>query len=174
MHSEQIVADLEPGIYTATITDAANCPVVLTFNITEPNLLQVNGTSVNESGPNTNDGTASANPTGGSQPYTYAWSNDSTTVSINNLDEGVYTVTITDGNGCTAVQELSVGVDNCGLLTDFVLNNPLCVASSSGQATILLTGGSAPFTYNWSSGGSGETETGLSAGDYTVSVIDVN
>lgn len=168
------IEDLAPGPYTGTATDAANCPVEVLVMITEPDPLLANASSTNESGPGSNDGTASAGPTGGTAPYTYLWTTGDMTASIANLTADVYTVTVTDDNGCTAVQSVEVLSGNCGLLSDFLVVNPACNGLANGEATVLLTGGNGPFTYEWSSGGDEATETDLPAGSYTVSVIDVN
>lgn len=168
------IANLAPGTYSGTATDAANCPTVLLFTITQPDPLLANASSTNASGPGTNDGSVTAGPTGGTTPYTYSWNTGATTATVTNLGAGMYSVTVTDDNDCTATQTVEVLAGNCGLLTDFLVVNPLCNGLSNGQATVLLTGGSGPFTYDWSSGGSNATETGLAAGAYTVTVTDVN
>ena len=168
------IDNLAPGSYTGTATDAANCPVDLLVSITEPTPLLVNASSTDASGPGANDGSATAGPTGGTPPYTYLWTTGSTDATITGLGADIYTVTVTDDNGCTAVQSVEVLAGNCGLLSDFLVDNPSCNGLANGEATILLTGGNAPFTYDWSSGGTGATESNLPAGTYTVSVTDVN
>ncbi|MDX2248194.1 MAG: T9SS type A sorting domain-containing protein [Bacteroidia bacterium] len=60
------------------------------------------------------NGTASANATGGTSPYTYVWSNGSTTDIITGLDSGVYVVTVTDALGCTDTDSIEVG-SNVGI-----------------------------------------------------------
>ena len=60
----------------------------------------LNALSTQESSPGANDGTASVNPSGGTQPYNYAWSNGATSSSISGLTAGSYTVAVTDSNGC--------------------------------------------------------------------------
>ena len=63
---------------------------------------------------------------------------------------------------------------DCGLSSSFLVTNPTCNGLSNGEATVLLTGGNGPFTYEWSSSGTDATETGLGAGTYTVTITDVN
>ncbi|MFN8302281.1 MAG: HYR domain-containing protein [Saprospiraceae bacterium] len=168
------VTGLAPGQYTVTIMDAANCPSELTFTVFEPTQVNANATGEGTSGPNTNDGSATANPTGGFSPYSYLWSNDETTQTITGLGAGSYTVTVTDTNGCSSVQTVDLEEGNCGLLTSILLTSPNCNGEASGSATIVLTGGSEPFNYIWSSGSTDATATDLGAGDYTVTVTDVN
>ncbi|GAB4498289.1 MAG: hypothetical protein OHK0019_33370 [Saprospiraceae bacterium] len=168
------IENLEPGSYSATVTDAANCPTEILVVITQPSPLAVNATSTDASGPISNDGTASASPTGGTPPYKFLWSTGDMTANISGLAAGTYTVTVTDDNDCTAVQSVEVLAGNCGLLSDFISENPTCNGLANGEATVLLTGGAGPFTYDWSSGGNNATETGLPAGTYFVSITDIN
>ena len=172
--STMSVSDLSPGIYTVTVTDDANCPEAIAFTITEPNILKANATAVDMSGPTTDDGMASASPSGGITPYTYLWSNGEMTAMIDSLAAGTYTVTVTDENGCTDVQEVEVLPGNCGIIVDFIVAPATCNGLATGGATAVLNGGTGPFTYNWSSGGTEETESDLPAGTYTVTIVDAN
>lgn len=174
METTATIQNLAPGSYSGTATDAGNCPVEVLVLITEPALLQANATSTDASGPGSNDGTATAGPTGGTTPYTYLWTTGDMTASITGLGAGIFTVTVTDDNGCTAVQSVEVLAGNCGLLSDFIAENPSCNGLANGVATVVLTGGNGPFTYLWSSGGDEATEGNLLAGTYAVSVTDVN
>ncbi len=168
------VQNLSPGIYTVVVTDAANCPKAVSFTISEPILLKANATATNMSGPATNDGSATAGPSGGTSPYTYLWSNNETTTTITGLAAGLYTVTVTDENGCTAVQTVEVLPGNCGLTVSFQASPAVCNGEANGAATVVLNGGTGPFTYAWSTGGSAVTEPDLAAGTYTVTITDSN
>lgn len=166
------VTNLAPGAYTLEVVDGANCPEVLSFTITEPTAVVVNASTTSTSGVNTSDGTATANPAGGTPPYTFAWSNGDSTQTITGLAAGLYTVTVADANGCTAVQTVEVQPPACAITTNTLANPVLCNGGATGSASVVITGGAPPFTYQWSSGGSGPTEPGLAAGTYTVTVVD--
>ena len=122
-----------------------------------------------------NNGTATVTPTGGLPPFTYLWSpSGGTNATANGLSAGTYTVTITDANGCTGT--VSVNVTQPAALRDSasVLNHAPC-SSGNGSATVGVIGGTGPYTYLWTpGGGTNATESGLSSGTYTVSVIDNN
>lgn len=168
------IQDLSPGTYTVTATDDNNCPITANVTISEPQALAVNATATNETLAGANDGTASANPTGGTGTYTYLWSNNETTQSIENLEPGEYTVTITDENGCNEVQAINVAPFGCTLNGDVSFSNITCKGAADGQATVNLSGGTAPFNYDWSNGATTATIENLTAGTYSVIVLDDN
>lgn len=166
------IVNLSPGSYTVTATDANDCPLVLSAEITQPTALQANATATGETALNAADGSATAPATGGSAPYTYAWSNGGTGQDIDNLTPGNYTVTITDANDCATVQTVTVNAFNCALAANVSTENALCFGENNGTATAEINGGTAPFTYAWSSGGTEMTEENLGAGNYTLTVTD--
>jgi len=168
------VNNLEPGQYAVSLIDGANCPVVVNFVITGPDTLLANAAGTGTSGPTTNNGTAAAAPSGGSGLYNYEWSTGETSAAIAGLSGGLYTVTVTDSNGCTAIQTVEVPVGNCGLESDFLSIQPTCSGLSNGEATVVINGGTGPFSYNWSSGGNQATESGLGGGVYQISLTDAN
>lgn len=172
--SSPSVSNLAPGLYSVTLVDDNNCPASLSINITEPALLEANATATHESAAGANDGTASANPTGGTGDVSYQWSNDATTQSISGLAPGSYSVTVTDENGCTDEQTVVVNSFNCIIAVQTSISNVTCAGINNGAVTVSLTGGTAPFTYLWSNGGNTATVSNLPGGEYSVSVTDVN
>jgi hypothetical protein len=117
-------------------------------------------------------GTVTVTPVGGTAPFTYAWSPMATNTPIlNNLAAGTYTVTVTDVNGCTSQTAVTITEPTPLVATSIATDELL---GSDGTATVNVSGGTAPYTYNWSSGGIGATETGLVAGVYTVNITDAN
>ena len=95
---------LSAGTYTVTVTDAGGCEAVQTVVIGEPTpVLAEVISSVDVSCYGAADGSATVNATGGTTPYTYAWSNGVTTTTATYLSAGItYTVTVTDASGCEA------------------------------------------------------------------------
>lgn len=166
------VTNLAPGAYTVEVIDGANCPEVLSFTITEPTAVVANVSATGTSKVNSSDGTATADPTGGAPPYSFTWSNGDSTQTITGLAAGLYTVTVADANGCTAVQTVEVPPPACAITTNTLANPVLCNGGATGSASVIVTGATPPLTYRWSSGGSGQNETGLAAGTYTVTVVD--
>lgn len=166
------VSGLEPGTYSVTATDGNGCEVVASTEIGEPSPLNANTTATGLTGTGSNDGTATANPTGGTSPFTFIWSNGGTSQTITGLPSANYTVSVTDANGCVAVQTVPVAPFGCSTLANVTSSNISCFGETDGQATVTLTGGLTPFTYNWSNGENTATINNLAAGTYTASVTD--
>jgi hypothetical protein len=120
-----------------------------------------------------NNGTATATATGNLVPVTYLWSNGATTASITGLTAGTYTVTVTETPTCTAVAAYTVteplAMDAACSKTDATT-----IGGADGTASVIATGGTAPYTYLWSNGQTTASITGLTAGTYTVTVTDLN
>lgn len=166
------ISNLSAGTYTVTVTDGENCTATATATVTQPAILQANASATGETGVGANDGTATAAPTGGTSPYTYLWSNDSTTATITGLAPGNYTITITDANACTSVQTVTVNSFNCAITASISSTNVTCNGANNGTATANVSGGTPPITYTWSNGDSTQTISNLSPGNYSVSIFD--
>lgn len=127
-----------------------------------------------------NTGMASVTPGGGYGPYTYSWSPSGGTASTaSNLTAGSYTVTVTDAYSCTATRNFSIIQPSQLVLNTLSQTNVSCYGASTGAASVqAASGGTAPYTYNWTPGnptGDGSTSvTGLTAGTWTVTVTDAN
>ena len=124
---------------------------------------------------NGNNGTATANPVGGTAPYTYSWNTIpvQTTQTATNLAPGTYSVTVTDACGNTGVATVTVTTTSA-LTVTFTTTNVSCFGLSTGQIIADTAGASLPpYTFLWSpSGGTGLTAQNLGAGNYTLSVTD--
>ncbi|MGO4773830.1 hypothetical protein ACEN2I_19430, partial [Flavobacterium sp. W22_SRS_FK3] len=135
------------------------------------------GSQTNISCAGTNTGNASVTPSGGIGSYTYSWSPTGGTGAIaTGLAAGTYTVTITDGIGCTATKSYTITETGTPInTTTGSQTNVSCSGGSNGTASVSPSGGTPGYTYSWSpSGGTAATATGLAAGSYTVTVTDAN
>ncbi len=162
------------GTYVATVTDGENCSASVTLNMSEPDLLVVNASATGETAQGANDGTATADPNGGTAAYMYNWSNGATTQTITSLEPGNYTVSVADANGCTAVQTLTVNTFGCNLEGFISVIDANCNGSNDGLASISLTGAVNPVSYAWSNGASTQSVNNLAPGQYMVSIVDGN
>jgi hypothetical protein len=102
-------SNLGPGIYTGMITDTLNCSISWSLPLSEPDSITIATTITAATGPAQANGSASLLPQGGVPPYTLLWSNGSTGLSIQNVLPGDYTAYLTDNNGCSSIQTLTVG-----------------------------------------------------------------
>lgn len=125
------------------------------------------------------DGNATATVGGGKSPYTYDWSNGTTTVSTSNptgatLSAGSYTLTVTDNLGCTKTASLTITEPATLTATPRIVKEVSCHGGSNGSVGVTAAGGTGPYTYAWSGGSTAATESGLSIGTYSVMITDAN
>jgi len=168
--------NLPAGIYTTTVTDAVGCTGIGSGTVAQPPLLVTTVSTTPATCFGGNNGTATANPTGGTPNYTYLWSNGQTTKTATNLSAGTVTVTVTDANGCSTVRTGTVGQPTA-LTTTVSTTAASCFGGNNGTATANPTGGTPGgpgYTYLWSNGQTTKTATALSAATYTVTVTDAN
>jgi hypothetical protein len=165
---------LATGTYLVSVTDGENCSAVASVVITQPELLVANATATGETALGANNGTATANPGGGTPAYTYLWSNGATTQTITNLAPGSYTVAVGDANGCTALQTVTVNAFGCSLQANISTVNVSCNGAQNGTASVSLNGAANPVSFSWSNGATTQTVGNLAPGLYTVSVLDGN
>lgn len=157
--------------YTLSVADASGCTVTRTVTVT---VNQAVAATVSSTDPtcNQSNGSLTVNVTQAAPPYTILWSNAQTTPTISSLPAGLYSVLITDNNGCSL--NLSSGLNNVGgpSLSTSVINAG-CTNASNGSATVSATGIS-PFTYLWNTtpAQTTATATGLAGGSHMVSVTD--
>jgi gliding motility-associated-like protein len=170
------------GTYEVTVTQGPGCTYKIDTAIAFYPLPVVTITPKNASCVPGNDGTATANVTGGNTPYTYSWSPGAPagqgTNVITGLGAGTYTCLVTTTNGCTASQTVVITQASGHPAATFTTTPASCSPGADGTANATPSGGTAPYTYTWSpapGGGQGTANvTGLSAGTYTLSMTDVN
>ena len=159
--------NLFAGNYSVTVTDFCNNTVAESEFIFQVSEIIINNTLT----PTTcgkNNGSISTSLTNGISPYQSLWSNGSTDESISNLDSGVYTVTVTDGFGCTvSASRLIAG--SFGLKTSITTVASSC-GKNTGSIALSVVSGVTPCTYNWSNGASNSTLLNLESATYTVTV----
>ncbi|MDQ3052166.1 MAG: gliding motility-associated C-terminal domain-containing protein [Bacteroidota bacterium] len=169
----QDLLNVPVGTYTVTVTDANNCTITIDTVLSQPALISVNSTVTNAACSQAS-GAITAAPSGGVSPYIYLWNNGMTTPSINGLLAGNYTVTVTDANSCTSVKNATVGSIGPPVIALDSIRNVRCNGGATGGIFISLTGGTPPFTYQWTGGTVSQDLVNVIAGTYTVIVTDSN
>jgi hypothetical protein len=162
------------GIYTVTVSDSKACTETSTIAVNPILSLTVTDSVTLINCFHACNGKIKAVTSGGTTPYTFAWSTGPTTQIISNICAGNYTVTATDADGCSNTSNVTV-VDPALLVpTINPPTNTSCKGHCDGSATAAPTGGTGAYTFAWSNGTTSATASNLCAGTYTVSVTDAN
>ncbi|MDO8365661.1 MAG: gliding motility-associated C-terminal domain-containing protein [Saprospiraceae bacterium] len=181
-------AGLPVGVYTVTITDAKGCSMVeaniivsgfVAISLLTPAVV----TPVTCAGLST--GGIEINPTGGAGNYTYDWSHngpqtpDTDPKNLTGMPAGAYTVTVTDGNGCTmSFPAITITAPQPLVIGQVTKTDVKCFGTPTGTATAQTTGGTGTYSYCWSTGvnpcASLTNPASLGAGTYTLIVTDQN
>jgi hypothetical protein len=160
----ETLTGLGTGTYIVTVTDNNKVTATATATLTEPTALNVTIATAATS--------ATATATGGTAPYIYVWSNAKNGATIDNIVNGDYTVTITDKNGCTATEKATIGTATPELNITIDVINVKCPSGKDGSAKVNVTGGTSPYTFEWSNNSKKALNDGLPAGTYTITVTD--
>lgn len=173
----QDINGLSIGNYNVIVTDLNGCTNNLySANITQPAAaISVTGVTNNVLCNGGNNGSINITPAGGTAPYNYLWSNGATTQNINTLAAGTYNVTVTDANGCTNnTYVATITQPSLALTTTAYLTQVLCYGGNTGAVNIDPNGGTMPYTYLWNTGATTQDISGITAGNYNVTITDAN
>ncbi len=168
------ITNLGEGTYTVLVTDDNACTATTSVTISEFAEIELTMSGTNVSCFGGNDGTVSVSPIGGDGFYTYAWSTGGTSDSEGMLQAGTYTVTVIDGQGCEAIDNITLNEPD-ELLIDLVKTDILCFGQATGEVNVTVTGGTGVYTYNWNANTIiTEDLSNLTPGDYDLIVTDAN
>ncbi|MEY4894999.1 MAG: hypothetical protein RL751_1821 [Bacteroidota bacterium] len=173
--NNQNLTNLQAGTYNLTVTDANNCTATNSVIITQPAQLTATSTQTNVACFGQSTGAINATLTGGTLPYAYSWTSGQLTEDISGLPQGNYTLSVTDANNCATNLTRTI-TQNTQIMVGQTVSNVLCNGQSNGSVNITASGGATAYTYSWT-GPNGFTATtedisGLSAGQYTLTLID--
>jgi len=168
---------LTAGVYTITVNGAGGCSSTASVTVgsgAAPGNISTNGSNVSCFGGN--NGTATANVSGGQPPYTYLWSNGATTATITNLTAGTYNVTVTTANGCITTSSATITQPVSPIVYTSSQTNVTCNGLNNGSANVNVAGGTAPYSYLWNTTPvqTGPTATNINAGSHSVIITDNN
>ncbi len=169
-----LASPLSAGAISVTVTDASGCTATATGTVTGPPTLTLNVTSVDDSCYQSETGSATANATGGNPPFTYFWSNISSAQTNLSLGTGTYTVTVTDSRNCTITGSATINQPTPFTHTPLSPSHINCFGAATGAIATSASGGIPAYTYTWSPSGTGNNPTGLTAGQYNVTIADAN
>lgn len=170
-NSTNTISNLAAGQYSLTITDANNCTKVETYMVTQPQILSLNGIEIDANCFGSPTGKVDVTVVGGTVPYTFAWSNGAITEDLNNVIAGTYDVTVTDGAGCTATDTYTVG-EPTAITSSVLVTDVTCAGAKNGAVDLSIQGGTAPYTYLWSTFQASQDISNLNGGLFIVIVTD--
>lgn len=160
------------GTYTVIATDANGCDASLDILITEPDDLEINLTIDMPSCNGDEDGFIILTVTGGTSPYSFLWEDGSQNDSKLNLGAGTYLTTVTDLNECSTVVSTELTEPSALDISNVIIEHPVCNGDANGSITVTPMGGTSGYNYNWSNGSTIQTISGLSEGEYMLTVTD--
>lgn len=169
---------LSAQAYTCTVTDLNGCTATTTITVTQPPLLTTTFSQVNELCNGGNTATATVTPAGGTPTYIYSWSpapgGGQGTATATGLTAQTYACTITDLNGCSITQSITI-TEPTALSLSTATTASTC-GNANGSATVTITGGTSAYSPVWNSSPSqsGTSMSNVMAGTYIVVVTDAN
>ena len=182
------IHNLAAGNYYVTITDTNGCVKLDSISLSEPDSLVISSLADTfPSGDNirchgASDGSINSLVVGGTSPYTFVWSTSptDTLADISGLSVGSYSVTVTDDNGCTARDSVTL-TEPTQLVIDSLYSpvypggwNVSCNGGDNGNIYSNASGGSPPYSYSWSNGDTTQNALNVSVFTYIDTVIDLN
>lgn len=167
---------LPAGYSSYTITDANNCILMDSVMIIEPAIVSATDSIVQMTCFGMNDGEIYVTGAGGTGPYLIVFEGTDTTDFWTGLDNGTYSYTIEDANGCKADSSATI-VEPLPLSFNLIVTDEF--AGDDGEIDLTVNGGTAPYSYDWDNDGTGDFDdtedlAGLSDGDYWVVFQDAN
>jgi len=170
IQTTSVASGLPQGHYTIIVTDAHGCKdsSTATVNAIYPTLQMAASVTLSVCGGPSGD-VMITGVTPSSPPFLYSWNTGQTTNSLPNIFPGIYTVTVTDNNGCLGSSSVTVGI-----ITTFPIriNTALDYCGKSIGSATATPYANPPYMYLWSNGQSTQSINNLSAGNYTVQVTD--
>ena len=162
------------GDYSVTITDGVGQTFVKNFTIPQPDKLEADGIITQPATANGSDGTAMVKVTGGKAPYTYQWSNGNTQIEGKDLAAGIYSITVTDANGCETLTRVEMTETILDLTANIEIEQAVkCGGDATGVVNVQPVGGKSPYSISWQNRETSMRRTGLSTGVYYATLTDV-
>jgi gliding motility-associated-like protein len=171
--------NLAHGPYTITVFDSKGCFVKTGAWVDGPQTpLAVSFTADSAKCFGSNDGKITVNITGGTTPYKYYWADtlrlfNNNRETLNHISSGEYLFRVIDHYGCEKSETVKV-FEPAPMDRIFTVSNVKCFGNSDGGIKVLATGGIPPYTFRWNDTLTLQTLTGISAGNYSLTITDAN
>lgn len=165
-----MISGLQSGLYSVTISDMNNCSDSAQIELINLDSVGITALTFDVSCHGSADGRIFIDFISGHGPFEVLWSTGDTTKDISKLYKGVYTIEITDMNGCMLHREIMVHEPDTLIVNLNIINS----LNNDGSAQASITGGSPPYIILWSTGDTLDKISGLDPGDYWISIYDKN
>jgi len=174
-HNVYTIDSLCGGSYSVTVTDNNGCQSSSFESVVIPSAINITPYLYDVVCHGLNNGYIQTIVTGGTPPYSYNWSNGTSSPTDTLLSGGYYSLTLTDAHNCQEfIDSIHIKEPDDILINVSNQQNPYCTGNNDGAITISVTGGTSPYTYSWNNGSTDNTVSSLPAGTYTVTVTDFN
>ncbi|MBK6995566.1 MAG: hypothetical protein IPH31_11795 [Lewinellaceae bacterium] len=168
------VNGLQAGTYSLTVSAGGSCTQTASFVVSNLSTIPSLVLNVTDASCNGNDGAIDLTVTGGTPVFTYIWSDGNTNQNCVGITAGIYTVTVTDATGCSQTASATVG-QTSDLVASTIVNHVSCFGGNNGGLDLTVTGGTTPYTYDWShipGNNNPQDISNLTAGIYTCTITD--
>ncbi|MEX2590883.1 MAG: gliding motility-associated C-terminal domain-containing protein [Chitinophagales bacterium] len=169
--TQDSIQGLTEGNYSLTITDDHGCIFIADTSITQPDSLIISLSATDISCYGGNDGTITVTAQGGTTPYAFQWSNGSNSQNLQDLTAGIYSVTLTDTNGCNIIANIELFQPD-SLSLSISKTDISCYEANDGNISLDVSGGTPAYSYQWNIAGTNDSVLALSAGWYSFTVSD--
>ena len=166
----QNLESVPAGLYSVTVTDSTGQVIELSAEVTQPEKITITGEVTNTSCL-VDDGAITLNITGGEGPYNILWNDGSTEMTRTDLGDGSYSVKVTDANGCYVSKSFTVR-QSSNLNVSINGSALECHQEGEGEINTVVTGGTEPYSYLWTTGDTTQNLYNLDAGRYQVTITD--
>jgi|GEM_PF-875828 len=169
--TNQDLLNVSGGTYYVTITDDSGCVKFDTASVIEPAVITSSIVATQVSCATSADGDVDLTVSGGTPPYDFFWSNFIFTEDLTNVPAATYTVRISDDNGCSTTNSVTISTAP-GLTATLNITDLTCFGSDDGSVEIIVNGGTPPYVYDWSNNETTSVISNLAPGIYDVAVVD--
>ncbi len=169
------ITEIPAGTYKLKVKDANGCEGAAEAIVSEPQMLKRSIDAVTHISCNgESNGSVSLAVSGGTIPYTYQWSNGSTSQDLLNVSAGKYSVLIKEGNGCESSLEVEINEPTPFVSELLSVEHNSCYGNKNGSVKISAEGGTVPYAFKWNNGAVTQNLESIISGDYSVLVVDAN
>ena len=173
-NSNGVFNNLKAGNYVVYCFEKIGCSDSILVNLNEPTALIVKPFGDSTACKNATNGKVWTTVNGGIKPYKFSWNNAKTDSLLTGIGKGLYTVTITDKNGCTINSSITIYDRDKNVLSTTMTIDTVCSLATNGKLSIKVTGGTLPYKYLWSNNSTITIANNLKAGVYSVTATDQN